>query len=105
LSWLEADAAAIEVAWPLAKGCYQRALLRGDESLSGSTLRGKASRYSGRYRQSARNLLARVEATGLVRVSERRGPHNRRVLVLESIGLEPVAMLAVATRETPEVQS
>ena len=36
----------------LAKGSYQQGLLDGRENLSGSTLRGKAKQYGGRYAQS-----------------------------------------------------
>lgn len=65
----------------LARGKYQRALLAGVENLSGSSLAGKAKRYSGRYAQSRSNLLDRMTAAG-VKWSEARGPHNRRILVI-----------------------
>lgn len=43
-----------------ARGNYQRSILKGNARLSGSDLKGKASRYSGRYRTSRENLLTRV---------------------------------------------
>lgn len=63
------------------RGVYQRNLIDGVESLSGSTLRGKAASYSGRYRESRDNLLARCRAAGIV-VGEERGSKGKRILVL-----------------------
>ena len=64
-----------------ARGCYQRNLLRGIESLSGSTLRGKALSYKARYMQSKASLLSRLTACG-VAWTEIRADHGKRVLVL-----------------------
>lgn len=75
------DPNAHAVALSCARGCYQRNLLRGRESLSGSTLRGKARRFGGRYAASRESLLSRVRAAG-VAVSETRGQHGARILVL-----------------------
>lgn len=80
-TWTIATPAALAAALPLARGCYQRAILRGSESLSGSTLRGRAASYSGRYRASAQALIGRVAAAGIPVREERQG-HGRRVLVL-----------------------
>lgn len=44
-----------------ARGCYQRALLRGEENVSGSTLRGKAKDWSAHYARSRDNLIKRLE--------------------------------------------
>lgn len=77
------DQVAFARAMQLARGCYQRALLRGDENLSGSGLRGKAARYAGRYKASAQNLLDRMSRAGVV-WHEHRGPHGKRVLVIGS---------------------
>lgn len=71
----------LERALRCARGCYQRDLLDGRESLSGSTLRGSATRYGDLYARSRRNLLRRVRAAGIP-VSERRAAHGRRVLVI-----------------------
>jgi hypothetical protein len=49
-----------EKALELCKGSYQRNLVLGRETLGGSTLRGKAKSYMGRYDQSARNLISRL---------------------------------------------
>lgn len=65
-------------AMKLARGVYQRALLAGRHSLSGSTLRGN---YSPRYRQSAANLLERCRNAGLA-VREEIRQHGKRVLVI-----------------------
>jgi hypothetical protein len=43
-----------------AKGQYQLAVVDGYESLSGASLRGRASSYAGRYSASRYALLARV---------------------------------------------
>jgi hypothetical protein len=72
---------ALETALSVARGCYQRNLLRGVESLSGSTLRGVAASYGYHYARSRKNLLARVRAVG-VDVSEERGERGKRILVL-----------------------
>jgi len=73
--------AAYEAAIKLAAGCYQRNLLSGIESISGSTLRGKAGQYRSRYMASAANLLARCRANG-IKISEKRGAHGARILVI-----------------------
>lgn len=82
-SWSAAlDVDAYRDALELAKGSYQVAILQGSEALSGSTLRGAAKRYSGRYQASVRGLLRRLENAGIdVReVRQRRG--GARVLVV-----------------------
>ena len=80
--WTEiVNTAALERALTAARGRYQRNLLLGYESLSGSTLRGKAKSYSGRYANSRDALLNRVRVVGVI-VSERRADHNRRILLL-----------------------
>ena len=75
------DAEAHRKALELARGSYQRDLLNGYENLSGSSLRGKARQYAGRYQASARNLLARMTAAG-IHWSESVGAHNARLLVI-----------------------
>lgn len=69
----------LRAALALARGCYQRNLLMGREALSGATLRGRAKQYSGRYRDSADNLLRRCRQAGLP-ITEVRREHNKRVL-------------------------
>lgn len=78
------DADAHERAIALARGSYQRDLLDGYESLSGSTLRGKASTYSDHYAASRRALLARIAAAGIP-CTEVRGRHGKRVLVIGDV--------------------
>ena len=75
------DDEAFEKAWKLTRGKFQRNLLRGIETLSLASLRGKASNYSSKYRQSINNLLSRLDDNG-INWSEERGPFNRRILVI-----------------------
>lgn len=49
-----------QAALKLARGSYQRALIYGTESWSGSTLRGKAREYGARYAKSRRALIERL---------------------------------------------
>lgn len=65
----------------LCRGSYQRAIVQGYQRISGSDLRGKARRYSGHYAQSRANLLKRLALNG-IQVSETRGKHGLRILVL-----------------------
>lgn len=62
----------------LARGCYQRNLLKGREAISGATLRGTAKQYSGRYKASATNLLKRCGKL----VKEKIGKNNKRLLII-----------------------
>jgi hypothetical protein len=75
------DETAKQAALKLARGDYQANLISGRENLSGSTLRGKARRYAGRYAASRRNLLDRLRAAGIA-VAEQRGPRGARLLAL-----------------------
>lgn len=63
-----------------AKGCYQRNLLEGWEAWSGSTLKGKASRYGARYAGSRTSLITRLRAAGIPVAFETRG--QRKVAVV-----------------------
>ena len=71
----------VEKALSLCKGVYQRNVILGIESLSGSTLKGKAKNYSGRYARSRDNLLDRMKKAG-VKFEEVCGDHNKRILVI-----------------------
>ena len=67
-----------------ARGKYQKRLLSGDESWNGSTLRGKALEWAGRYCSSREALLARLrEASLIVLVRDRAATitltHERKV--------------------------
>lgn len=79
--WTKATPEAREIALRYARGGYQRGIIYGSENLSGSTLRGKAKSYGGRYHLSRINLLDRLIRAGM-QVSEERGDHNRRILVI-----------------------
>lgn len=72
---------AFDAALGLAMGSYQRNLLLGFENLSGSSLRGKARRYGGKYALSRHNLLSRMKMARIP-FSEIRGKHNARILVI-----------------------
>jgi len=65
----------------LCKGRYQENLIRGIESLSGATLRGKARQYGAQYKRSRENLLKRMTQAGIP-WKEERGPHGKRILVI-----------------------
>lgn len=68
-----------EQALKLARGSYQRNLILGRETLGGSTLRGKAKTYSGRYDQSARNLISRLKENDVpfeIKLGPRGGWHS-----------------------------
>lgn len=54
-----------QVALNLCRGRYQRAIVRGDQRLSGSDLKGKAASYRGKYNASARTILERMTAAGV----------------------------------------
>lgn len=75
------DAPTLRAALSHARGSYQRNLVLGRESLSGSTLRGQAKQYSGRYARSRDNLLVRLQSAGIP-ISETVGDHNRRILII-----------------------
>ena len=79
--WSEVDSAVLPLAESVCRGTYQLALVRGVESLSGSTLRGKASRFADCYKQSAKSLVRRLRTAGLA-VSERKVEHGARILVI-----------------------
>jgi hypothetical protein len=75
------DENVLGAALELARGSYQRNILLGHESLSGSTLRGRARNYSGRYKYSAQAVISRCQKSGLA-VQECRGPHGKRIVVI-----------------------
>lgn len=53
-----------EALFALARGSYQRALLRGETAWSGATLRGGARVWGARYARSRASLIERLEANG-----------------------------------------
>lgn len=82
-NWLRiADPAAYEKALPLAKGSYQRAILNGEEAMSGSTLKGSAKmKWGAAYARSRWNLLKRLTKNGIPNgIEVQRG--GKRVLVI-----------------------
>lgn len=81
MSWTIASAEATRLALEVCSGNYQRGLVTGRESLSGSTLRGKAKSYGSHYARSRDNLLGRLSRAGLV-VGEKKGAHGARLLVI-----------------------
>lgn len=84
--WIDISAGDVADALACCRGCYQQALIQGWEAWSGSTLRGKASRYSGRYRASRFGLIDRLERAGFdVRFETRM---RRKVCVVRREGEE-----------------
>ena len=75
------DTAVLDQALSLCRGSYQRDVLLGRESLSGSTLKGKAKSYGGKYKASAASILRKCQLAGLA-VREESGPHNKRLVVV-----------------------
>lgn len=57
---------AMERALTQARGCYQRAVLRGSEPLSGAGIVGRAGKYAAHYARSRANLLARCHAASVI---------------------------------------
>jgi hypothetical protein len=85
----------------LARGCYQRAILTGDARISGSDLRGRASKYGVHYSHSRTKLLNRLTTAGIEwRIATRE--HGLKVLEF-SVTLEAAAI--EATRNAQAVQS
>lgn len=83
--WSKVQRIVLDRALACARGDYQRAIILGGESLSGSTLRGTAKSYGYHYRASSKNLLSRIEAAG-IRVREERGKHGARILLIGDVG-------------------
>lgn len=79
--WADVDARAYDRAIACCRGVYQRDLIAGIEAWSGSTLRGKAKSYSGRYAVSRENLLDRLEKEGLD-VEIVRREHGKKILII-----------------------
>lgn len=55
----------LNLALNLARGSYQRGILRGQETISGSSLRGRAASYKRHYLASTSALLDRLRAAGV----------------------------------------
>lgn len=72
---------ALLAAHVLAESAYQSDLLNGRQSLSGSTLKGKAFQYAASYAKSRARLLERMTAAGIEH-SEVIGPRGKRILVI-----------------------
>lgn len=71
---------ALDRALALAQGDYQRNLIMGYENVSGSSLRGSAKNWGGKYAASRKALFHRLEAAGVPYSIEKRD--RRLVLVL-----------------------
>lgn len=80
-------AAALPIAEKLARGSYQRGVIRGREAISGATLKGKAKKYGIHYARSRGRLITRLKDAGLV-IREKTGDHNRRELIISVTGEE-----------------
>jgi hypothetical protein len=82
------DQKQLEAAIKLARGCYQINILNGVEAISTATLRGKARKFSDRYKISSKNLLERCKKNG-ISIQEVRGENNKRILVIGIVKPEP----------------
>jgi len=87
--------ATLDLALSICRGSYQRSVVQGYSRLSGADLRGRARRYAGHYAASRANLLTRLEAAG-IDVSEDRGQHGLRILVLDGSTCAALRTQAVA---------
>lgn len=72
-----------ELALQQARGSYQDNLLRGYESWSGASLKGKAKKWSGRYARSRDSLIARLTKVGLDCEFRYVGRYRRKVLYVK----------------------
>lgn len=75
------DQESYDKAKSLTRGDYQEGLIAGDESWSGSTLRGAAKNWSSRYRASREGLLERLRANDVPHEFIR-GPRGQGTLVI-----------------------
>lgn len=82
-AWSQVTEEAEGIALAHAKGDYQRGIISGYENLSGSTLKGKAQKYSGKYYHSRMALLHRLCGDPRLQVGERT-VDKRRVLVIST---------------------
>jgi hypothetical protein len=80
MSWTRSSRETTVAALQQCKGSYQRDIILGKESISGSTLQGRAKQYSERYYHSRCSLLDRLRQHGIsVRIAKQQ---NRHILVL-----------------------
>lgn len=86
MSYTHLTTAARPIAMDLARGSYQASLIAGSEAWSGSTIKGTARKWSGRYHTSRQDLLARLKACPELEIREVTGPHNRRELEIRVVG-------------------
>lgn len=70
-----------DIAAELARGDYQRSLLRGSASWAGSDLKGAAARNGASYASSRESLLARLAEAGL-HAERTKGERGRTVVVI-----------------------
>jgi hypothetical protein len=74
-----------EQALACARSDYQEGLIMGREAWSGSTLKGKAKKYGGKYATTRQALEARMKAANVVFSFQTLG--KRRVLCIGDVGL------------------
>ena len=74
-----------ERALALCGGVFQRDVVLGRQTLGGSTLKGKAKRYSIIFRQSVQSLLSRLREHGIpyeIDLDEQGGYDSSRLIIL-----------------------
>lgn len=74
--WVRVPESALHTALSVCKGSYQESLIRGYEAWSGSTLKGKAATYKGKYHTSRLALMGRMRAAGLTVSESYEGPRK-----------------------------
>lgn len=70
----------------IARGNYQKNIVRGYETLGGSTLKGKAKEYRRKYDESARNLISRIKESGIpheIKLGPRGGWYSATLVIIE----------------------
>lgn len=88
------------IAAQVARGVYQRSLVSGTARWSGADLRGRAGRYSARYRDSRGSLVAALRAAGLSLVwAEDKAGRQILVVAAEPFGLSTTYGATSATAE------
>lgn len=83
-----------ELALSCCESSYQEDLIYGRQAWSGSTLKGKAKKYSGRYATTRRGLENRLRTAGAVFSFQTLG--SRRVLCIGELPPAPIVQAPIA---------
>ncbi len=83
-AWSVVTDAARPAAANCARGAYQAALLDGYEAWSGSTLRGRAKTWGGRYARSRDALDTRLREAGILTAVAVTRPNGKKIYLVWS---------------------